>query len=277
LNQLNFFSEGGKKMKYATLLLEKAEAIVLLKLNLPEALNPMTREMGREFPQALEEIRQDPEIKGLILTGNGQAFSAGGNLKVMQQRTKTAPFRHKEEVRQFYRSFLAIRSLTIPTIAAVNGYAIGAGACLALACDLRIASEKAKFGFPFVKIGMHPGMGSTYLLPRAVGAAKAYELLVTGDLIDASEAYRIGLVNKVVKPEELMDAAREMAGKIAAMPMVAAKTMKESIYINLEEPSLEVALDREAAHQSLTFTTNDIQEGIAAAMEKRKAKFSDNI
>jgi enoyl-CoA hydratase/carnithine racemase len=264
-------------MKYATLLLEKAEAIVLLKLNLPEALNPMTREMGREFPQALEEIRQDPEIKGLILTGNGQAFSAGGNLKVMQQRTKTAPFRHKEEVRQFYRSFLAIRSLTIPTIAAVNGYAIGAGACLALACDLRIASEKAKFGFPFVKIGMHPGMGSTYLLPRVVGAAKAYELLATGDLVDASEAYRIGMVNKVVKPEELMDAAREMAGKIAAMPMVAAKTMKESIYINLEEPSLEVALDREAAHQSLTFTTNDIQEGIAAALEKRKAKFSDNI
>lgn len=264
-------------MKYSTLLLEKVGAIVLLKLNLPEALNPMSHEMSREFPQAIEEIRRDPEIKGLILTGNGQAFSAGGNLKIMQQRTKIPPFRHKEEVRQFYRSFLTIRSLTIPTIAAVNGYAIGAGACLALACDLRIASEKAKFGFTFVKIGMHPGMAATYLLPRVVGAAKAYELLATGDLIDASEAYRIGMVNKVVKPEELMDAAREMAGKIAAMPMVAAKTMKESIYINLEEPSIEVALDREAAHQSLTFTTNDIQEGIAAAIEKRKAKYSDNI
>lgn len=119
-------------MKYSTLLLEKVGAIVLLKLNLPEALNPMSHEMSREFPQAIEEIRRDPEIKGLILTGNGQAFSAGGNLKIMQQRTKIPPFRHKEEVRQFYRSFLTIRSLTIPTIAAVNGYAIGAGACLVL-------------------------------------------------------------------------------------------------------------------------------------------------
>ena len=264
-------------MLYSTLLLEKLEEIMVVKLNLPDALNPLTQEMSREFPQAIEEIRRDPEIKGLILTGNGQAFSAGGNLKIMQQRTEIPPFQHKEEVRQFYRSFLTVRSLTIPTIAAVNGYAIGAGACLTLACDLRIASEKAKFGFTFVKIGMHPGMAATYLLPRVVGTSKAYELLATGDLIDAAEAYRIGMVNKVVKPEDLMPAAREMAGKIATMPMVAAKTMKESIYINLEEPSIEVALDREAAHQSLTFTTNDIKEGIAAAIEKRKAKYSDNI
>ena len=264
-------------MKYSTLVLEKIDALVLLKLNLPEALNPMNHEMSQEFPQAIEEIRRDPEIKGLILTGNGQAFSAGGNLKIMLQRTEIPPFRHKEEVRQFYRSFLKIRTLTIPTVAAVNGYAIGAGACLALACDLRIASEKAKFGFPFVKIGMHPGLAATYLLPRIVGASKAYELLATGDLIDAAEAYRIGMVNRVVKPEELLAAARELAGKISAMPMVAAKTMKESIYINLEEPSIEVALEREAALQALSFTTDDIKEGIVAAMEKRKAKYSDNI
>ncbi len=264
-------------MNYSTLQLEKVDELALLKLNLPEALNPMTHEMAREFPQAIEEIRADRGIRGLILTGNGQAFSAGGNLKIMQQRTEIPPFQHKEEVRQFYRSFLCIRTLTIPTVAAVNGFAIGAGACIALACDLRIASEKAKFGFTFVKIGMHPGMAATYLLPRIVGASKAYELLATGDIIDAAEAYRIGMVNKVVKPEELMPAARELAGKIAAMPMVAAKTVKESVYINLEEPSIEVALDREAAHQSLTFTTNDIKEGIAAAIEKRKAKYSDNI
>jgi len=264
-------------MEYSTLLLEKMEEIMVLRLNLPEALNPMTHEMALEFPRAIEEIGRDPQIKGLILTGNGQAFSAGGNLKIMQQRTEVPPFRHKEEVRQFYRSFLSIRSLKIPTIAAVNGYAIGAGACLVLACDIRIASEKAKFGFTFVKIGMHPGMATTYLLPRIVGTAKAYELLATGDIIDAAEAYRIGMVSKVVKPEELMPAAQGLVKKITSMPMVALKTMKESIYINFEEPNIEVALDREAAHQALTFTTGDIKEGIAAAIEKRKAKYSDNI
>jgi enoyl-CoA hydratase/carnithine racemase len=264
-------------MKYSTLLLEKVEEIVVLRLNLPEALNPMNHEMAMEFRQAIEQIGGDPEIKGLVLTGNGQAFSAGGNLKVMQQRTDAPPFRHKEEIRQFYRSFLSIRNLKSPTIAAVNGYAIGAGACLALACDIRIASEKAKFGFTFVKIGMHPGMAATYLLPRVVGTAKAYELLATGDIIDATEAHRIGMVSKVVKAEELMPTAQGLGKKIASMPMVALKTVKESIYINFEEPNIEVALDREAAHQALTFTTGDIKEGIAAAIEKRKAKYSDNI
>ncbi len=264
-------------MKYSTILLEKVDEIVVLRLNLPEALNPMNYEMALEFRQAVEQIGGDPEIKGLILTGNGQAFSAGGNLKVMQQRTEALPFRHKEEIRQFYRSFLCIRNLKIPTIAAVNGYAIGAGACLALACDIRIASEKAKFGFTFVKIGLHPGMAATYLLPRVVGTAKAYELLATGDLIEATEAYRIGMVSKVVKAEELMPTAQGLVKKIASMPMVALKTVKESIYINFEEPNIEVALDREAAHQALTFTTGDIKEGIAAAIEKRKAKYSDNI
>jgi len=264
-------------MEYSTLLLEKVENIVVLRLNLPEALNPMTREMALEFPQAIEQIGRDPEIKGLILTGNGQAFSAGGNLKQMLQRTEEAPFRHKEDIRQFYRSFLSIRNLRIPTIAAVNGYAIGAGACLALACDIRIASEKAKLGFTFVKIGIHPGMAATYLLPRIVGTAKAYELLATGDIIDAAEAYRIGMVSKVVKAEELMPTALGLVKKITSMPMVALKTVKESIYINFEEPNLEVALDREAAHQALTFTTGDVKEGIAAAIEKRKAKYTDNI
>ncbi len=264
-------------MQFSTLLLEKIEEIGVLKLNLPEALNPMTQEMSLEFPQAIEQIGRDSACKGLILTGAGQAFSAGGNLKVMQERTEVPPFRHKEETRQFYQRFLSIRKLKIPTIAAVNGYAIGAGACLLLACDMRMASEKAKFGFPFVKIGMHPGMAATYLLPRLVGTAKAYELLATGDIIDAAEAYRLGLVSKVVKEEDLMPSARELLKKIASMPMVALKTMKESVYINFEERDIETALDREAAHQALTFTTGDIKEGIAATMEKRKAKFSDNI
>lgn len=264
-------------MKYSTLVLEKTEEIMVLKFNLPEALNPMSHEMSREFPQAIEEIRRDPEVKGLVLTGSGKAFSAGGDMKTMKQRTEVPPFRHKEEVRQFYRSFLTIRSLTIPTVAAINGYAIGAGACVAMACDLRVASENAKIGFTFVKIGMHPGMAATFLLPRIVGAARAYELLVTGDVIDAAEAYRIGMVNKVVKPEELMTAALALVRKIAANPMVAVKMTKESIYANLEQPSIEIALDREAALQSLTFTTNDVKEGIDAVIEKRKAKYSDNI
>jgi enoyl-CoA hydratase/carnithine racemase len=264
-------------MEYSTISLEKTEEILVLRLNLPETLNPMTPEMAVEFRQAIEQIGGDQGIRGLILTGSGTAFSAGGNLRVMQQRTEVPPFRHKEEIRRFYRSFLSIRSLTIPTIAAVNGYAIGAGACLVLACDIRIASEKAKLGFPFVKIGMHPGMAATYLLPRVVGTAKAYELLSTGDIIDAVEAHRLGILNRVVKAEELMPAALELAGKISSLPMVAAKTMKESIYINFEEPDIEVALDREAAHQALTFTTGDIKEGIAAAIEKRRAKYSDNL
>jgi len=268
---------GGKGMAYANILLERNEEIMVIRLNRPEVRNPLTHEMGMEFREAIENIKKDTDIKGLIVTGNGQSFSAGGDMKLIAKMAETVAFQNKENVLKLYQNFLSIRTVKIPTIAAVNGHAIGAGACLALACDLRIASEKASFGFTFINLGLHPGMGATYLLPRIIGVPRAYYLLASGEILDSAEAYRIGLVDKVVKAEDLMAASMEKIRKISSMPMVAVKMLKESIYAHLEEPSLEKALEREAANQALTFTTRDVKEGIAAVTERRKGIFTDKI
>jgi enoyl-CoA hydratase/carnithine racemase len=261
-------------MSYQKIILEALDHIVLLKLNDPQSLNPMSKEMGLEFQDAMEKISQDPKVRGLVITGSGRAFSAGGNVKLLEERVRTPACRLFENGRKYGLSFLSVRKLRIPTIAAVNGYALGAGACLAIACDIRIASEKAQFGFPFVRIGMHPGLGATYFLPRIVGAAKAYELLTACETIDAAEAKRIGLASYVVPEEELISTALGLVRKISSMPLLTIKMVKESIYAHLET-DLETALNREVANQAITFTSEDIKEGIAARQEKRPPQFKE--
>ncbi len=263
-------------MAYPRIILEPMDDILLLKLNDPASLNPMSYEMGVEFQEAMETIRRDSTHRALVITGSGRAFSAGGNIKLLEERAKTPACRLFENGRKYFLSFLSVCQLKIPTIAAVNGHALGAGACLAIACDIRIASDKAQFGFPFVRIGMHPGMGATYFLPRIVGVAKAYELLTTCEPIDAAEAQRIGLVSYTVPEEELLPFALRLAQKMASMPRQASQMVKESIYAHLD-CDLKEAIVREAALQSITFTTEDIKEGIAALWEKRPPRFKGSF
>ncbi|MBW1710567.1 MAG: enoyl-CoA hydratase/isomerase family protein [Deltaproteobacteria bacterium] len=254
--------------------LEVKDRICTLMLNQPEKLNAMGDEMAKNFAEALEKIKADSEPRVVIVTGAGRAFSAGGNLDRIEARIGSNPNINQKNGYDFYNVFLRILELKIPTIAAINGHAIGAGGCLALACDMRYASIKSRIGFTFAKLGLHPGMGAEYFLSRIVGRARTFELLMTGDVITAEEACRIGLVNHTAQPEELMDKVMELAKKIAAMPVLPIKMLKESIDASIRG-SLDDTLRREATYQALCYMGEDVQEGINAIREKRTPQFSD--
>ena len=254
---------------------EFKDRICILTLNEPDRLNAMSDEMSVMFQQTIQDLRENPKPKVLIITGAGRAFSAGGNLDRIAAGFGTDPGLRKKNSFDFYNSFLSVRTLRIPTIAAINGHAIGAGACLATACNMRIAAEGAKIGFTFARIGLHPGMGSEYLLLNTVGEAKTYELLMTCDIIPADEAYRIGLVNHVVPNEALMDKAMELAQKICAMPDLPIKMMNDSIPA-AKNSTLEETLHRQASYQAINYMTRDFKEGIDALREKRTPNFQDD-
>ncbi|MBI5440157.1 MAG: enoyl-CoA hydratase/isomerase family protein [Deltaproteobacteria bacterium] len=247
----------------------------VLSLERPEALNSMTPAMGEELGQAVEELCADESLRAVILTGAGKAFCAGGDLEMLARDAQGGgpggPAMGATP-REFYDRFLSIRKLPVPTIAAINGPAIGAGLCLALACDLRVAASGATMGMTFVRVGIHPGMGATFWLPTLVGVAKAWELLFTGRLIDAREAYQIGLVNRVVQRDRVVDEARELAAEIAEAGPVAVRLLKETLRRSLDQ-GLERALEDESRQQARTFRTEDAREGIRAITEKRKAAF----
>ncbi|NLK52826.1 MAG: hypothetical protein GX295_10360 [Syntrophomonadaceae bacterium] len=259
-------------MPYKTLLIEKQDGIVILSLNQPEKRNAMTLELGEEFKAALAELKNDQEARVLILTGQGSSFSSGGDLQSTFDQFEAPPMQAKTNIIKYYRTFLAIRDLEIPTIAVIKGHTIGAALCLALACDMRIASTDTKMSMSFIKIGIHPGMGTSYLLPRLIGTAKAFEMCLTGDPIDGEEAHRIGLVNHVVEPERLMEFSLDLARRIARNPVVPARFLKKSIYRGLHT-DLESALDYESSTQVICSFTEDMKEGLAAAREKRAPVF----
>jgi len=261
-------------MSNQAVLKEIKDRICVLTLNQPDQLNAMSDIMAKDFREAIDEIKTDPEPKVVIVTGAGRAFSAGGNLQMMSENIGANPAIRRKEIFSFYKSFLSIMDLGIPTIAAINGHAIGAGACLPLACDMRVAASSSKIGFTFAKIGLHPGMGAEYFLPRIIGEARTFELLMTGDIITTDEAYRIGLINHVVPPEELMDSVMELAGKIVAMPVLPIRMLKESIPAAMKS-NLTDTLHREATYQAICFMSGDIREGIDAVREKRTPHFSD--
>lgn len=261
-------------MSAKTVEMDIKERICVLTLNQPNTLNAMSEEMAKDFSDAIEKLKKDPEPKVVILTGAGRAFSAGADLGMLTSKIISTPSQNKENGFDFYRSFLRIMDLKIPTIAAINGHAIGAGACLPLACDMRIAANNCKIGFTFAGIGLHPGIGAEYFLPRIIGRARTFELLMTGDIITSEEAYRIGLINHLTSPEELMNRAMELAKKIAAMPVLPIRLLKESIDAAINS-NLTDTLHREATYQSLCFMSGDLQEGIDAVREKRTPKFRD--
>lgn len=265
-------------MSHETITLERHDenpGVVTLVLNRPGALNAMTPAMGAEIVGAVDELRADDSVRVLVVTGAGKAFCAGGDLSMLARDAGVGGAQGPTmgaSPREFYDRFLSLRKLPFPTIAAINGPAIGAGLCLALACDLRVAATRATMGMTFVKIGIHPGMGATFLLPSIVGTAAAAELFFTGRTIDAAEALRLGLVNRVVEGERLLEEVRGLAAEISSSAPVAVRMLKESIYVR-DDRALDQALEQESRQQAATFLTADAREGITAAMERRKPRF----
>lgn len=255
---------------YKTLTYEKKENIGLLTINRPEKLNAISNELISELKKLLDEIENDEELRVLIITGAGdKAFVAGADIKELVGRDASQGRKVSKERQEI---FSRIENLPVPVIAAVNGYALGGGLELALACSIRICSEKAQFGAPEVKLGIIPGDGGTQRLPRQVGLGRAMELILTGDFIDAQEAYRIGLVNKVLPQEELMDKATELAKKIASRPPLAVRFAKEAVNRS-QEGDAASGFALESYLHALSCTTEDKKEGVSAFLEKRKGKF----
>ncbi|MFN3532470.1 MAG: enoyl-CoA hydratase/isomerase family protein [Candidatus Brocadia sp.] len=246
--------------------IEKEKEIGIITLNRPEVRNALNRKMLQDLGDTLIELENDPQIKCIIITGN-RDFCAGADIKEMNAIKP-------EEIEAFcrwgHKVFNQLEGMGKPVIAAVSGYALGGGCELALACDIRIASERAKFGQPEVNLGLIPGFGGTQRLSRLVGIGKAKEMIFTGEILSAKEAETIGLVNRVVKDEELMIVAEEMARVIAQKGPIAVKIAKKLINENQE---IKGGLEKEVALFTRCFATQDRQEGINAFLEKRKPKF----
>lgn len=259
-------------MKYKDLLLNKRGGVATIIFNRPDRLNALGDQTTLQLCAACEEAIKDPKIRVLVLTGAGDAFCAGGDYKDTFQSgfEKTAlDWRHR--IRTGPNRLVALLTGSEkPVIASVNGVAVGGGSTIALACDIRIASEKARFGLVFSKIGVTPEFGCTYLLPRIVGLAKALDLLLNADLIDAREAERIGLVSKVVPHEELQEATRQQVEKLLQKPRAALGLMKSMIYRSLSMDMLSV-LELEAFAISIAFKTEEHQEAVRAFLRKRKS------
>jgi enoyl-CoA hydratase len=249
------------------------DAVVVLTLALPERRNAMTAELTQAWTAAMAELRGDRGVRAVVVTGEGSAFCSGGDLSWIAESPDMTVDAIRDRMMPFYRAWLAIRDLEVPTIAAVNGPAVGAGLCLALACDLRYAARGATLSAPFTSLGMHAGMAATWLLPEAVGLPVARELLFTGRRVDADEALRIGLVNGVFDPDALLAGALAVAGRIAANGPVAVRLTVAGLR-NGGHESLEAALQYEALAQPVTFATEDLAEGLAAAKERRPAAFT---
>ena len=260
-------------MGYATLMLERTGAVATLTLNRPGARNALDMTMRQEVLAALDEVEADAGSRVLVLTGAGEHFCAGGDVKSMRERRQTAA-EGRHRVQLLNKMVLRLVDFPRPTIAMVDGYAVGAGTNLALCCDLVVASDRAKFGELFNKIGLAPDGGGTWLLPRLIGLARAKELIFTGDVFDAAEAARLGLVNRVVPAAELRAVTRALAEKIAAGPP-AVQRMAKHMVNRAATTDLAAALDLEAYSQGLAIAGDDHQEGLAAFFEKRAPKFTD--
>jgi len=257
-------------MAYENLLFDVQDHIALITLNRPHALNALNSALLRELGDVLDTIAADPTIQAVILTGAGEkAFAAGADISEMANFTA---MQGREFSAAGMESITKLETIPQPTIAAINGFALGGGCEVVLACDIRLASTKAKFGQPEVNLGVTPGFGGTQRLPRLVGAGIAKELLFTGDVINATRAQEIGLVNHVYEPEELLEKAFEMARKIATKGQLAVRMSKQGVNEGLNM-DLARALQYETELFGLSFSTDDQKEGMAAFLAKRPADF----
>lgn len=261
-------------MTYETIQLEMRGAVAVITLNRPESLNALTSEVGQEFQLAVKEIC-GRGARAVIITGAGRAFCAGGDLREMRniaERDGRVDAFFDEPLRLLNDCILLIRQTPLPFIAAVNGAASGGGCNFALACDLVIAGESARFNQAFIKIGLSPDCGGTFILPRLVGWKRAAELMMTGEVTSAPSALEMGMINAVVPDDQLMAQSMAMAEKLAAAPTAAIGRIKELLEASaLNDYGAQLELERKAQLQS--GLTNDFREGVAAFIEKRPAKF----
>lgn len=247
------------------------DGVAVLTLDNPEQRNAMSDAMTNSWTRAIDQLVSDDSVRAVVVTGAGSAFCSGGDTSWLASDPDASVHDLRRRMLPFYRAWLSVRRLEVPTIAAVNGPAIGAGLCLALACDLRYAVRGARMGVPFVKLGLHPGMAGTHLLPRAVGEAHARDLLLTGRLVDADEALRLGLVSRVVEPDSFLDECVDVAAGIAATAPVASRLT--TLALREGHPDVEAALQWEALAQPVTMATEDLQEGIRAVQQRRTPQF----
>lgn len=263
-------------MTESLVLYQQDGGMVTLTLNRPETLNAMNEAMMAEFERLVRALEADTAVRVVVLTGAGRGFSSGGDQKRDRETEGQEVFYDGDLggnlIARLNRCVLALQRLPKPVIGCINGVAAGAGCNLALATDLRIASEAARFGEVFTRIGLVPDAGGTYFLPRLVGAAKAMELMLLAELIDAQEALRLGLVNWVVPAAQLQAETQKLAERLAAGPTLAYGLLKTGIYQSLDL-SLEEVLQMEARHQAIAAGSQDRVEGVAAFREKRPPRF----
>lgn len=246
--------------------------IATITLNHPQTLNAMDEAMGKEFSTVVKKIAQDASVRVVVITGAGRAFSSGGNLDMLEARIKKNQETNKAELKAFYQIYLELRNLPQPTVAAINGPAVGAGFCLALACDLRYASIDAKMGANFARIGLAPGMGGTYLITRLLGPLAAAEVLMLANLYSAMEAKELGLVSQVFAADQLLAETNRVAQRIAANAPLSVQMIKKGIHLAMQA-TLEEMFDYDSACQASSFATADIKEGVRALREKRNPQF----
>ena len=260
---------------YETILFEKDTSIATIALNRPKALNAFDGRMHEELQASLDAAAEDDAIRCVVLRGEGRGFSAGADLRSedLSREDGEAPDLGEYLRRTYSRTVTKITAMEKPVLASLHGPVYGAGVGLALACDLRIASEDAMFSIAFIKIGLMPDAGVSFFLPRVVGLGRAMELSMLGDAVDAPEAQRIGLVNKVVPDENLADETAALAQRLAAMPTRALGQIKRVLLASFES-DLQAALEREAQGQTLCGYTSDHQEGVTAFFEKRAPEFT---
>ncbi len=245
----------------------------LLTLNIPDKLNALSVAVGNDFQRVVEDVAKRRELRALVLTGAGSAFSAGGDLQFLSDRKHVSPTDNSAEMLRYYDRFLSLRRLVlVPTIAAVNGAAVGAGLVLAMTCDMRVVSSDAKLGVNFSRIGIHAGLGSTHFLPALIGHQNAAYLLLTGQLISGVEARDMGIALFAVPKADVLSRALDIAAQVAAASPVAVQATLRTLRARQDE-GLARALQREADSQAHCYAQPDLTEGLAAIKEKRNPKF----
>jgi len=258
----------------APIIVETDGPLGWIRINRPERLNAFADDMRGKILNGLERLEADPAIRCVIITGVGRAFSTGGDISVMAGLAESGDVETFEGlVRAGGRVVQKIATMPQPVIAAVNGPAAGAGACLALACDMRLASETASLGFTFLRVGLHPDWGGSWFLPRLIGLPLAAEAVFTGGMMNAERCEKLGLFNRVVPPKDLETAARSLAGQIVAMPAAAVADAKRNLRAGLQQP-LDELLEAEVAAQIRAFQSGDFREGLNAFLEKRTPRFN---
>ncbi|AEI64606.1 enoyl-CoA hydratase/isomerase family protein [Corallococcus macrosporus] len=255
----------------AEVLLEVEGGVATLTLNDTARRNVMTPELGDALSARVAELKLRDDVRAVVLTGAGGAFSAGGDLKMLERLRQVSFEDARTFMLGFYARYLSVLDLPVPVIAAVDGPAIGAGLCVALACDLCLVAEDSKLALNFVQLGLHPGMGATYLAPRRAGAQAGAELLLTGRRFGGKEAVKLGLALEAAPAGQVLARARELAGQIAANAPLAVRALKTRL--GLDRAALHRALEEEARFQAQSYGSEDLGEGLAAAASRRVPRF----